>query len=340
MVEKREKTPPRLKERGAGGEVRGMSMNLTKYNHTDFSIDELLKLKGRRKIFVVFSTFGEREADLVCEKITLLNTLPAGFIDRIILNHRRSGTEYDRTETGVSTLNCGVDIVVANELAVPGMGREKGKGSDMRRSLYVINRDFAKDVDPRDAVVVFLDADVVPQYFGTHFVTALAGAVLKGADFAKAGFWRAMGRVKKFVAQPLFSVIEHPALKSLSEYSYPLSGECAATLEFFNSMTFWQIYGVETGMLVDTAMGDYKVADVNLGLYDHEHHSDMNIQKMCFGIIRTYIKSLIDHGIIELKDGAAISDTFRCEYINEKGERNSVNENLTELKYPPLIDIL
>jgi glucosyl-3-phosphoglycerate synthase len=315
-------------------------MNLTKHNHTDFSIDELLKLKGRRKIFVVFSTFGEREADLVCEKITLLNTLPAGFIDRIILNHRRAGADSDRTETGVAALNCGVDIIVANELEVPDMGKEKGKGGDMRRSLYVINRDFVKELSPREVIVVFLDADVVPRYFGVHFVTALSGAVLKGADFAKAGFWRAMGRVKKFVAQPLFSVIEHPALKTLTEYSYPLAGECAGTLDFFNSMTFWQIYGVETGILVDTAFSGYSVADVNLGLYDHEHHSDMNIQKMCFGIMRTYLKSLMDHGVIELKHGAAVSDTFRCEYIDEKGERIAVNENLTELKYPPLKDIL
>lgn len=315
-------------------------MNIAKYNHSDFNIDELINIKGSRKVFVVFSTFGEREAELVCEKIQLLNTLPSGFIDRIILNHRRAGSDMDRTEQGVSSLKCGVDIIVANNLEVPGMGKEKGKGSDMRRSLYVINSDFAKDLPAHDAIIVFLDADVVPQYFGTHFVTALAGAVLKGADFAKAGFWRAMGRVKKFVAQPLFSVIEHPALKSLSEYSYPLAGECAATLEFLNSMPFWQIYGVETGMLVDTAMGSYKVADVNLGLYDHEHHSDMNIQKMCFGIIRTYLKSLADHGIIELKNGAVISDTFRCEYINDNSGRVQVNENLTELKYPPLKDIL
>ena len=220
------------------------------------------------------------------------------------------------------------------------MGKEKGKGSDMRRSLYVINRDFAKEFSPVELIVVFLDADVVPQYFGVHFVTALAGAVLKGADFAKAGFWRAMGRVKKFVAQPLFSVIEHPALNALAEYSYPLAGECAATLDFFNSMNFWQIYGVETGMLVDTAFSGYSVADVNLGLYDHEHHSDMNIQKMCFGIIRTYIQSLIDQGIIELKDSAAISDTFRCEYINENGERVNLKENLVELKYRPLKEII
>lgn len=315
-------------------------MNITKYTHMDFSINELITIKGNRKIFVVFSTFGEREADLVCDKIKLLNTLPAGFIDRIILNHRRAGEESDRTESGVNALNCGVDIIVANDLAVPDMGNEKGKGGDMRRSLYVINRSFTMGISPTDIIVVFLDADVVPEYFGTHFVTALAGAVLKGADFAKAGFWRAMGRVKKFVAQPLFSVIEHPALKTLSEYSYPLAGECAATLEFLNSMTFWQIYGVETGMLVNTALSDYSVADVNLGLYDHEHHSDMNIQKMCFGIIRTYMQSLVDYGIIELKDGAVISDTLRCEYINGDGERITVNENLRELKYGPLKEIL
>lgn len=315
-------------------------MSIKKYTHTDFSIDELVKIKGNKKIFVVFSTFGEREADLVCHKIRLLNTLPSGFIDRIILNHRRAGAEPDRTESGVLSLNCGVDIIVANDLDIPDMGSEKGKGSDMRRSLYVINREFASGLSPRDIIVVFLDADVVPQYFGTHFVAALAGAVLNGSDFAKAGFWRAMGRVKKFVAQPLFSVVEHPELKALAEFSYPLAGECAATLEFLNSMSFWQIYGVETGMLVDTALGNYAVADVNLGLYDHEHHSDMNIQKMCFGIIRTYLKSLIDHGIIELKDGAVISDTFRFEYIDDRGGRVQVEHHLTELKYRPLKEIL
>jgi hypothetical protein len=61
---------------------------------------------------------------------------------------------------------------------------------------------------------------------------------------------------------------------------------------------------------------------------------------MCFGIIRTYMKSLVDHGIIILNGGASISDTFRCEYINENGERVEVKENLLELKYSPLEEIL
>jgi len=149
-----------------------------------------------------------------------------------------------------------------------------------------------------------------------------------------------MGRVKKYVAQPLFSSISHSSLKGLGEFSYPLSGECAGTLIFFNSVSFWQMYGVETGILVDAVSGNYSLADVNLGLYDHEHHNDINIQKMSFGIIRTYLRSLIDNGILTLNKGAVLSDVFAAEYINSEGERVKLEENLAEIKYRPLVEIL
>ncbi len=311
---------------------------ITKYNHTDFSHDEILELKGNRKIYVVFSTFSEREADLVASKIELLKTLPAGIIDRFILNHRRAGIEQDSTELTVAAKAPETEIVISNDFAVPGMGSEKGKGADMRRTLYHINRTF--DGNRSDAIVIFLDADVLPGYFGTHFVTGLTGALLRGAEFAKAGFWRQMGRVKKFVAQPLFSVIRHPVLDGLSEFSYPLAGECAGTLEFFNSVSFMQIYGVETSILIDGLLDAHLMADVNLGLYDHEHHTDKNIQKMCFGIMRTYILALKERGLLEFKNGAGISDLFRAEYIEQSGDRVVINENLAEIRYRPLKEIL
>lgn len=311
---------------------------IRKYNHTEFSPAEILELKRNKKLYVVFSTFGEREADLVAGKITLLKTLPAGVIDSIILNHRRAGTAQERTERMVRDAAPSAEILVSNSMDVPGMGSEKGKGADMRRTLYHINRLHAGT--PRDAIVVFLDADVVPEHFGIHFVTGLAGAVLRGADFAKAGFWREMGRVKKFVAQPLFSVIRHPVLDRLAEFSYPLAGECAGTLEFFNSVSFMQIYGVETSILIDGLLDGHVMADVNLGLYDHEHHPDMNIQKMCFGIIRTYMLALMDRGIIELKDGAGLSSIFRAEYIDRREERAVISEDLSEIRYKPLKEIL
>ena len=188
--------------------------------------------------------------------------------------------------------------------------------------------------------MVFLDADVVPRHFGVHFVTGLAGAVLKGYDFAKASFWREMGRVKKYVAQPLFSVLDHPGLKSLSQLAYPLSGEVGGTVDFFNRVHFWQIYGVETGINIDASIGGYRVADVNLGLYDHEHHGDLGIQKMSFGIIRTFIRQCVDYGILELKDGTKISDIFRASYIDENAQRQEMEFNLEEKKYQPLKNII
>lgn len=313
---------------------------IMKYSHADFTAEEILKLKNNKKIFAVFSTFGEREADLVIDKTGVLKKLPNGIIDRIIINHRRTGENSDRTESGIASVYSDVDIMVSNNASVPDMQKEKGKGADMRRTVYRINREYLNGSSPEDAIVVFLDADVLPEYFAEYFLTALAGAVLKGADYAKGSFWREMGRVKKYVAQPLFSAVSHPSLKGLSEFSYPLSGECAGTVSFFNSVSFWQMYGVETGVLIDAVSGDYNLADVNLGLYDHEHHNDINIQKMSFGIIRTYLRSLIDHGIITLSNGASLSDVFCGEYINSDKERVKLNENLNEIKYRPLAEIL
>jgi len=314
--------------------------DMLKFDHSDFAPADILKLKGEKKVYAVFSTFGEREADLVVEKIAVIKTLPHGLIDRIIINHRRAATGPDRTELLISSVYSDVDIMISNDALVPGMGKEKGKGADMRRTIYRINMDYSSGSLPEDTIVVFLDADVLPEYFGIHFITGLAGAVLNGADYAKGGFWRAMGRVKKYVAQPLFSVINHPSLNGLAEFSYPLSGECAGTLRFFNSVSFSQIYGVETSILIDAVTGDYTLADVNLGLYDHEHHSEINIQKMSFGIIRTYLKSLLDHGIITLNENAHLSDIFSAEYINSSGDRTAMRENLSELRYRPLAEIL
>lgn len=313
-----------------------MFKEIIKYNSGDFSAAELIQKKDGRKIIVVFSTLGEREADSVCEKIDVLKSLPSGFIDRIVVNHRRSSDSEDRTERKIKSHHPDVDLFLSSDISVPDMGNEPGKGADMRRTLYRLNMGYDESLSPDKIIIVFLDADVLPEYFGTHFVSALAGAVLEGADFAKAGFWREMGRVKKFAAQPVFSLISHPALKRLSDFSYPLSGEAAGTLQFFCSVSFWQRYGVETGLMVDALMGNYSVADVNLGLYDHEHHGDSFIQKMSFGVMRAFFKSLERYGIISFSDNASISDIIKYSFINDKGERRSIEEHFEEKFYEPL----
>ncbi len=317
-----------------------MMKTITQYECSEFRKEDLLKLKGNRKIIVVFSTFGEREARLIYDKIRLLRSELSDFIDGILVSHRRSGNTEEETERKAREAWDGSEILICNDCRVPDMGDEMGKGADMRRAVYHISGTAAKGLDPREVALVFLDADVVPNYFGSHFVLALGGALLRGHDFARASFWRELGRIKKFVAQPLMSVIDHPDLKRITDFHYPLSGEAAGTLAFFNSVHFWQRYGVETGINVDTCMGEYRVADVNLGLYDHEHHRDLDIQKMAFGIIRTYLTQLRDYGIIELGKNAFISDTFRVSFIDEEGERRHFEFDISEKKYAPLKEIL
>jgi hypothetical protein len=305
---------------------------------SEFNLESLTQIKGDRKVHVVFSTFGERESELIYEKISLLSRECPELIDSIVLSHRRMENENrESTEEQALRANPDTHVLICNSYTVPDMGDEKGKGADMRRTLYYITKTFHP---AHNDVILYLDADVLTEYFGIHFITALAGAVLEGADFAKSSFFREMGRVKKYVAQPLFSVINHEELSDLSGFSYPLSGEVGGTFAFFSKVKFWQMYGVETGVNIDAVMGGYSVVDVNLGFYDHAHSSDINIQKMAFGIIRTYLKKLNELGLISLHKGAVISDTFESSTINEKGERENFSFDLKELQYNPLTTIL
>ncbi|HOE21268.1 MAG TPA: hypothetical protein PKJ69_09955 [Spirochaetota bacterium] len=312
-------------------------MTIHQRDAAQFNDNELVANKRGKRIFVIFSTFGEREAGLIYQKISLIDTLKC--VDAIFLSHRRVDEHQEEsTELKAKQASDKTTVIVCNTVQVPDMGNEKGKGADMRRALYHIITHYKPVL--QDTIIVFLDADVIPQYFGLHFVLGLVGAVLQGFDFAKASFWREMGRVKKYVAQPLFSAIVHEDLLDLRTLAYPLSGEVAGTLEFFTKVCFWQMYGVETGINIDAVLGKYAIADVNLGLYDHEHHGDTNIQKMSFGIIRTFLRQLIDYGYVELKKGAAVSDVFEAQYIDEQGKRQSMKFDLQEKKYDPLINII
>lgn len=312
-------------------------MSIKFYDSSYFSLQKVSSLKKDKKIYIIFSTYGIREEELIFDKVSLLKSGIGCIIDKIFLSHRRMDITADEiTEYRAREADPDLDVIISNSIAVPDMEEEKGKGADMRRALYYINKNFRGSADGKDIIIVFLDTDVVTEYFGVHFVLGLAGAVLEGSDFAKASFWREMGRVKKYVARPLFSLISHPALEKLSDFAYPLSGEVAGTLDFFNSVNFWQLYGVETGINLDACFGNYKISDVNLGLYDHKHHDDAVIQKMSFGVIRTFFLQLIEKGIIELKDNAFISDFMKDSYIDENGKRNRIEYGLNEKKYKPL----
>ncbi len=307
------------------------------YKSSDFTIDSLINAKKIR-CFVIFSAFGEREADLLCSKISLIKNECNALVDKIIVSHRRIGNNEDKTEIKLKDEFDDVCLLNCNSYSVPDMRDEAGKGADMRRALYFCYK--VLKANSHDCIV-FLDADVDTELFRSEYFYALAGPIINAeAQFCKASFFRKSGRVKKFTAQPLFSVINHPMLNGLSQFAYPLSGEVAGSFEFFASAGFAQRYGVETALLIDAVMQKIKMADVNLGNYDHIHGSDEDICRMSFGVIRTYLRKLEDYGVISLNENSAISNDFKRTYIDENLEMRSESDSLNEIIYEPLQKII
>ena len=310
------------------------------YDAADFNRKDLLRAKGGRKVFVVFSTFGEREAGLIHDKIAVLRKELSDYIDGILVSHRRVGEAEEQTERRAREAWDGVEVLVCNDFAVPDMGDGAGQGRGHAARPVPHQRLLEEGgVRPQRGRRVSRRGRRAPLLRRAFRPGPERGGARRQRFRARELLARP-GPRKKFVAQPLFSVIDHPALKRMTDYHYPLSGEVAGTLAFFNAVHFWQRYGVETGINVDTCMNGHRVADVNLGLYDHEHHADIDIQKMAFGIIRTYLMQLRDYGIITLADGASISDTFKECFIDEEGRRQRLEFELSEKKYEPLRNIL
>lgn len=128
----------------------------------------------------------------------------------------------------------------------------------------------------RGDVVVFVDADVTNVEPG--WVDALAepfsdGAVhLVKASYARAG---AGGRVTELTAKPLLRAL----FPQLSGVDQPLAGEYAVRRSTALRLPFVAGYGVEAGLLIDTAAahGPGAVAQVPLG---QRHHRNRPLEQL------------------------------------------------------------
>jgi glucosyl-3-phosphoglycerate synthase len=162
-------------------------------------------------------------------------------------------------------------------------GPVRGKGDAMRRALPELRRDL----------VVFLDADV-PQ-LPPHYATGLLGPLLAGeADFVKAFYRRPLGddpdgggRVNHLMARPALRVF----FPELSVVRQPLAGEVAARRELLERLPFADGYGVEIAMLIAAwrAVGLERMAQVDLGVMEHEHQPLQALTDMAETVLRTIV---------------------------------------------------
>jgi glucosyl-3-phosphoglycerate synthase len=229
------------------------------FDHRDFPLPLLLECKGRQRVSVCIpardesATVGRIVASIRAE---LLDEAP--LVDEILVVD-------DASSDGTAGIAAAAGALVVPSGAAAGV-REHGKGQAMQRGLACSTGDL----------VAFVDADV--ENFGPHFVTGLLGPLLVDSRLmlVKGCYERPIGRsptgggrVTELVARPAISLL-FPELAGVHQ---PLAGETAARRSLLGAVQLVAGYGVEMGLLVDTAelFGVEAIAQVDLGVRIHRN---------------------------------------------------------------------
>jgi glucosyl-3-phosphoglycerate synthase len=200
-----------------------------------------------------------------------------GLVDEVVVMDSGSA---DRT--GEVAAAAGAKVVHRDDV-LPELGSHPGKGEVLWKALYVTGGDL----------VIYVDADLTD--FGPHYVTGLLGPLLSdsGVLLVKAFYDRPLldvsaaggGRVTELMARPLLNLY-FPELAGVVQ---PLAGEYAARRSLLERLPFAAGYGVEAGLLIDTARehGLDAIAQVDLGERSHGHQNTAALGRMAATILHT-----------------------------------------------------
>jgi glucosyl-3-phosphoglycerate synthase len=243
-----------------------------------WSVAELVAAKADRRVSVVLPALDEEATVGAIVSAIVPLMADAGLVDELVVMD--SGSTDRTVELAAAA---GARVVLRTDV-LPDLAPRPGKGEVLWRSLAATTGD----------VVCFLDSDLVD--FDPGFVPALLGPLLTedGVALVK-GFYRRPlrlettqadtggGRVTELLIRPLLAALR-PELGGVVQ---PLGGEYAGTRELFESVPFASGYGVEIGLLLDTAdrFGLDALAQVNLGVRKHRNRSLVQLGAMARQIL-------------------------------------------------------
>ena len=160
-----------------------------------------------------------------------------------------------------------------------------GKGASMQDGLRASRHD----------VVLYLDGDLHGLTAG--LIGAMTQPLLAGyADFVKARFARAAGRVTVLTARPLLQTY-FPELAGINQ---PLGGIMAARKSLLEALRFENDYGVDIGLLIDAAAGRARIVEVDIGRLEHDSQTLEALGVMAVEVARTIVERAAAWGRLEI----------------------------------------
>jgi glucosyl-3-phosphoglycerate synthase len=217
---------------------------------------------------------------------------------------------------------------------LPGLGEKRGKGENLWKAIYQLKGD----------IIVYVDADI--SNIHPRFVYGLVAPLIyrEEVKYVKAFYDRPLaisgnvrtsggGRVTEILVRPLFSLF-FPELTAIIQ---PLSGEYAVRREVLEQIAFPIGYGVETSHLIDVynKFGLEAFAQTDLDKRVHENKPTVDLGKMSFGILQTFIKRAKALGILDKADHETIMRQFQV--TKDQYEQNLIE--IVEEERPPMIEI-
>lgn len=303
------------------------------FHHNNFwDINHLVKEKEKAGISVslCIPTLNEEKTigkEIVIFKSELATRYP--LLDEIAVID--SGSSDKTREVAASF---GADVYQASEI-LQNLGARKGKGENLWKAIYQLKGD----------IIVYIDADI--KNIHPRFVYGLVAPLIyhPGIKYVKAFYDRPLassrgvrpsggGRVTEILIRPLFSLF-FPELTALIQ---PLSGEYAVRREVLEKIPFPVGYGVETSHLIDVyhKWGLEAIAQTDLDQRVHRNQSTMDLGKMSFGILQTFLSRTEKLGI--LHDLPDLGKTLR--QFQVKGKLlQEIEHHIFEEERPPMIEV-
>ncbi len=147
----------------------------------------------------------------------------------------------------------------------------------------------------RHDLLVYLDGDLTGLRKGL-IRTLVEPLLIDQADFVKARFTRAAGRVTILTAKPLLKTY----FPELADFAQPLGGIIAARRGLLKRLRFENDYGVDIGLLIDATRERARIVEVDIGELKHESQSLEALGEMAMQVTRTIIERAAEWGRLRL----------------------------------------